>query len=364
MPVEAEFWKVNDDKAERIEFSVFPSEKRLESILAEDISILDPSLMLIGRQVVTSYKKIIDMLAIKADGTLVVIELKRDMTPRDSVAQILDYGSWIKNLSSIDIADIFEEYVHKWQPKLEKSSLNQVFCRQFGFNSMPDSINENHELVIVSSGLDNSSERIIHYLYENYGVAINAVFFRFIQDDEREYLSRVWLQDPTETEKNAPQRQIEESWNGEYYVSFGENEDRHWEDARKHGYISAGFGEWYSRTLNLLEVGSRIWVNSPGYGYVGVGKVIGEVEPITEFKVKDEKGRMVRISKVVKNGPNPSVSKAKLEYYVRVKWIKTVPLDKAVREIGFFGNQNTVAKPITKKWTHTVDRLKEIWGIS
>jgi RecB family endonuclease NucS len=42
---------------------------------------------------VTSYGKRIDILAIDAEGTLYVLELKRDQTPRGIVAQLLDYGS-------------------------------------------------------------------------------------------------------------------------------------------------------------------------------------------------------------------------------------------------------------------------------
>jgi len=30
---------------------------------------------------------------------------------------------------------------------------------------------------------------------------------------------------------------------------------------------------------------------------------------------------------------------------------------------GFFGNQNSVAKPKAKKWVHTVERLKSRFGI-
>jgi hypothetical protein len=36
------------------------------------------------------------------------------------------------------------------------------------------------------------------------------------------------------------------------------------------------------------------------------------------------------------------------EYLVRVEWIKTVPLEKAIKEKGFFGNQNSAAKPRSK----------------
>jgi hypothetical protein len=36
-----------------------------------------------------------------------------------------------------------------------------------------------------------------------------------------------------------------------------------WEDAMKYGFSSAGGGSRYTQTLNMLEVGSRIWVNVP-----------------------------------------------------------------------------------------------------
>lgn len=75
---------------ERVQFTPMPSECRLENILAEDISILEQNLLLLGCQVPTNFGKFIDLLAMDADGKLVVIELKRDQTPREVVAQFLD----------------------------------------------------------------------------------------------------------------------------------------------------------------------------------------------------------------------------------------------------------------------------------
>jgi hypothetical protein len=46
------------------------------------------------------------------------------------------------------------------------------------------------------------------------------------------------------------------------------------------------------------------------------------------------------------------------DYFVPINWIQTVPETEAVHETGFFGNQNTVCKPMTPKWRATVDRLK------
>ena len=51
------------------------------------------------------------------------------------------------------------------------------------------------------------------------------------------------------------------------------------------------------------------------------------------------------------------------EYFVRVKWIKDVPIRQAVKQMGFFGNQNSVCKPKVASWLFTVDTLKKKWGI-
>jgi RecB family endonuclease NucS len=60
------------------------------------VDILNPGLLLIGQQVPTSHGKFIDLLATDAQGHVVVIELKRDRTPREGVVQVLDDGSWVR----------------------------------------------------------------------------------------------------------------------------------------------------------------------------------------------------------------------------------------------------------------------------
>jgi hypothetical protein len=362
MPIEIGIWRL-DEKVERVKYMPMPSEGKLEDILSADISILDAKLLLIGRQILTSYGKYIDLLAMDADGKLVVIELKRDRTPRDVIAQLLDYGSWVRDLKDEDIAAIFDTYMKKYLPKSSVVSLDETFCKRFGVNEMPEALNENHELVVVASELDDSTERIVNYLADEYGAAINAVYFRFFKDGDREYLSRVWLIDPGEAEALAVEKRGDEPWNGEYYVSYGEYKDRRWEDGCQYGYIAAGGGSWYSRTLDILEVGGRIWVNVPGSGYVGVGRVIEKAKPITEFTLPDGSGKPVPIKQLLPHTPEVNKPEDQLEYYVRVDWIKTVSLKDAVKEKGFFGNQNSAARPKTKKWTHTVERLKKRWGI-
>ena len=103
MPLEIGLWRVDEGSAIRVGTSGFPLESRLEDLIESDPAILGEPLLLIGRQVPTDYGKFIDLLTVTAEGALHVLELKRDSTPRDVVAQVLDYGSWVQGLSHLSL---------------------------------------------------------------------------------------------------------------------------------------------------------------------------------------------------------------------------------------------------------------------
>lgn len=88
MPIEVGIWRINAG-VEKVHFSSIDTENKLETILYRDITVLDDGLMVIGRQIPTAYGKFIDLLAIDAQGDLTIIELKKNRTPREVVAQIL-----------------------------------------------------------------------------------------------------------------------------------------------------------------------------------------------------------------------------------------------------------------------------------
>ena len=364
MPIELGIWRMGE-KPERIEVSSMDKEEQLETLLASDLSILDPNLLLIGRQVKTAYNTFIDLLAINPEGNLVVIELKRDRTPREVVAQVLDYGSWVNGLEDDDIAGVFETYLEKYDKANAGMSLDDAFCQKFDVKEMPEALNESHELVVVAASLDDSTERIISYLM-GFGLSVNAAFFRLFKDNGSEYLSRAWLVEPDRTDIDVPKSR-DAKWNGEYYVSFGHDERRQWGDARKYGFISGGGKAWYSKTLGMLSPGDRVWVNIPKQGYVGVGLVTEPAVPVDKFTVKDDSGNDVPITCVPLDASNmhaPNEPEDEKEHLVRVEWVKAVAYEDAVKEKGFFGNQNTVARPTAKAWRHTIDRLKMRFGIA
>lgn len=359
MPLDIGIWRV-DQGLQRIEFSPLDLEDRLQDILDKDITIADPNWMVVGREVRTSSQKEIDLLAMDSDSNLIVIEVKRDRTPRDIVAQVLDYGSWVVTLRSEDIGGIFSSYISRYHSERDNVSLDEAFCQRFGLDEMPHELNQTHQLVIVASSLDPATERIVKYLAEAWGMNINVIFFRVFKEGDREYLTRAWLSEPSQEQADIPDRRAKLGWNGEYYVSFGESEHRNWEDAVKYGFISAGGGRWYTNTLYMLKPGDRIWVNipPPGKGYVGVGEVTASAVPFDRFLVAQRDGHSVPITQLPVKAANMFDAQHG-EHLVGVRWIKTVPANGARRERGFFGNQNTVARPRDPKWNYTVERLKK-----
>ena len=118
------------------------------------------------------------------------------------------------------------------------------------------------------------------YLNAGFGVPVNVVVFRYYADGDREYLARTWLLDESVTASRHGTKtggRNREEWNGQdWYVSFGEEPTRNWDDARRLGFISAGGKVGFSRTLRSLPVGARVFVCIPKLGYVGVGTVTGE----------------------------------------------------------------------------------------
>lgn len=354
MSINHAIWRVGDNP-HPLTTSKLASEQLLEKMILNDPAILSDQWMIIGHQENTLDKGRIDLLAIAPDASLILIELKRDRTPREVVAQALDYASWIDDLSADRLSQIYEKFSNG-------GNLGDAFKQRFNVELEEESLNQSHQIIIVAAELDPSTERIVDYLSKN-GISINVLFFKVFQHGDEQFLSRVWLIDPSETQTNAAlattgsNANTKEPWNGEFYVSFG---GRIWEEARRYGFISAGGGSWYSQTLKQLQPGDRVWVKIPATGYVGVGIVQSTVEPASSFTINTDDGEklamdVLKYSELYQQNANDP---DKSEYFVPVKWLETRDEQEAVSEVGFFGNQNTVCKPTTPKWRHTVEKLK------
>jgi hypothetical protein len=353
MPIKFGLWRMDGQSVHQVSSSVIASEQHLEDVIDARIEILGlGKLFQIGRQVITDFGKRIDLLAIDNQGDLHVIELKRDRTPREVVAQTLEYGFWVQGLSFEAIRELYATH-H------QGDDFDSAFTTHFE-SDLPEAINTGHHLAVVATGIDLSTEQIVEYV-RGYGVPINVLFFEYLQDGDREYLARSWLTDPELEASGAATSKKQAPWNGhDFFVAVGENQHRNWDDMRRYGFVSAGHGEKYRKAMGNLFEGARVWAAIPGTGYVGVGKVTEPAVPINNFEVDIDGvptpilNADVKATNMGEDAGDPEQS----EYLARIRWIDTRARDDAVWEKGMFANQNVVAK---LRQPFTLQRLADVF---
>ena len=204
---------------------------------------------------------------------------------------------------------------------------------------------------MVAGDIDPATERIVEYLASR-NVPINVLFFRYFSDDGRAYLARTWLLDEARVSAKAGAKggsvPSKEPWNEQdWYVTFGEyTAGRNWDDARKYGFVSAGGGEWYSRTFKKLPEGARVFTYIPKTGYVGVGTVTGP-EPFDMATVLvDGEARALSSLPLVGTYVHPPLpdDEDAAEYVVPVSWYQSRPRESAVWAKGMFASEHPACK--------------------
>lgn len=279
---------------------------------------------------------------------MIVIECKRDRTPRDFIAQILDYASWVNDLTDADLDRIAVDKKGK--------HLKDLFREKYD-RPLPEPVNDGHNLVIVSSEFDPSSKRIVEYLAKIHSIAINTVFFTTFEHQGQTLIATEWLMDQEEVAQRAESK-TRIPWSGLWYVNVDDGEHRSWEDMRRFGFLAAGHGRVYSNALRRLEPGDPVLAYQKGRGYVGYGVVNIPVRPVKDFVVEGKPILQAPLEQpgLAIDSDDPELS----EYLVGVEWKKHLPLDHAERFPGMFANQNVVCK---LRHPATVDFVRKKFSI-
>lgn len=272
MPTEMKLWRIDNERPTSIPQQKLNLECRLEEWLRHDISLISNDLLVIGQQVETAYGGLIDLLAIDPVGNLVILELKRDKTPRDIVAQVLDYASWAQDLSHESIEEIANGF-------LKNGTFEQVFREKFQAE-LPDVLNERHRMYIVASSLDSATERIVRYLSETHDVDINVATFAYFKTGEGELLGRSLLLNETEVQIRAESKSKRKP-------------PRSWEELRGLAEQN-GVVDLYDRALSELRLlhdgANRTRTNVALVGYMGENKARNTIISIYPEASSAERG--------------------------------------------------------------------------
>jgi hypothetical protein len=353
-------WAVNDGRLVRVAARPIDRERRLEDWIESNPDILGQRLLLVGRQVQTRYGGIIDLIAVDDEGRCVVIELKRGRTPRDIVAQALDYISWVAELPDSEVRDRIA--------RNSGLSFNEAYQKQYGARNPPEQLNTDQRILIVATDVDEATTRIVQHLTGRYGVDINVVNLSYFSVGEQELLARTWVVDPAELLERVDSRTpdpiamgADRAWTGLWHVNLGvapgEGVQRNWEDPRRYGFVSAGHGPKWRDEISRLAIGDRIYAYLNGAGYVGGGEVRSTAEradnfippgfdkPLRELPLESQSWFL--------DGDDPELA----EYMVGVKWSGAVEPSEGLRA------SPAIRGTVRKIWSADLgDRLRAAFG--
>jgi hypothetical protein len=212
-------------------------------------------------------------------------------------------------------------------------------------------------MVVVASEVDEGTKRIIEYLSEEHDVGINAAFFNVFEAGGQEWLTTDALLDQEEVKDRAIKR-AQAPWSGYFYVTGGAEEDRPWADLRDHGFFTASGKQFFTKRLDQLSVGDKIFYYQKKNGYLGFGLITSEKVAATDYVLPDGQSLIDALPRayLTENAGDPD----NCAYVVGVDWQKTVPVNDARTFSGIFSNQNVVCKI---RHEETVDFLKKQFDV-
>jgi len=156
------------------------SEAVLEDWLAAnpDGIVEDGELLLIGRQVTTNLGTTIDLLALDRQGNVVVLELKRDRTPRDTLAQALEYASFAEGLDWNELESILCSYINDESVNL--ADYHRHYFELADHDAV--SFNKDQRIVILGETISDQIRQTARFLREK-GLRVTCLEFSFFEAD-------------------------------------------------------------------------------------------------------------------------------------------------------------------------------------
>lgn len=136
-------------------------------------------ILIIGRQIVTNFGGFIDLLGLDHEGDVVVVELKRDRTPRDTLAQALEYASFAERLDSKQLEGILRSYLND-----ESLSIAEYHREYFRLNA-DDAVafNKDQRVVVVGQRVTPEIRQTASFLRSK-GIRVTCVEFAFFQTSD------------------------------------------------------------------------------------------------------------------------------------------------------------------------------------
>jgi serine/threonine protein kinase len=136
----------------------------------------------------------------------------------------------------------------------------------------------------------------------------------------------------------------EARWEGFWFVNVGESDWRNWDDCRKYGFLSAGWGEQYSGAMKKLRPGDRVFAYMKGLGYVGYGEVGSAAVMARDFTPAGSATRLLELPLAEEGLGHDADDEEMAEWVVGVRWHKTFDREEARTYSGAFAGRLVVCR--------------------
>jgi hypothetical protein len=190
-------------------------EKDIENWIADRPNIILPNekILVIGQSI--SGQSMADVLAIDEFGRLVIVEVKRSPTSRDTVAQLLGYAARMHRITYDELNAIAKSH-SEWSG----GELEQTFADFTDGARIPrDQLGREHRIVIVAPDSDADLKSIVSWL-RHYGLPVDFVPFSIYADESAtpRYLQIDGIVSDTEPARTSEDR----TWMGHWIFNTNE----------------------------------------------------------------------------------------------------------------------------------------------
>ena len=250
-----------------------------------------------------------DILALDADGCLVIVEIKRDWSNRATVGQILEYAAEMTGKCYEDLEKLHHSYWIKQQSNCSYASLLKRFQtltdnHECDEDDIPRR-QKGHRILIVAPAADEGLMRIVEWLRE-YGVPISFVPFTIHADTES---TDILLElDPLPEAQSFGEIVENQDWRGDWIFNTNET------------YAPGAYRKMFDQGVIAI------------HGYEsGPANLTGSAEGQRVFAYVNRKG-VLAVGSIVHGQPvsGTTVFGEEREFHVKVVWETIVDDDKGI----------------------------------
>ncbi len=117
-----------------------------------------------------------DLLGVDSEGNLIIVEFKRGRTPRDVMAQLLEYASWANELSEEEIHEIADVYFER-RDEFRGRTFSEAFMEVFDIPETDElrPLKRKLRLFVVGEEIQPRVANVCRFLRTSYKIDVSCI---------------------------------------------------------------------------------------------------------------------------------------------------------------------------------------------